>query len=716
MAGAKDVLRDAGELLGAAEALIRDHERARAEVLGVLEPLRREVVDRQLAAIPIERLRDVTSGRLRLGALEKAGYETVGDVLRAGRSGLRLLPGVGAQTADAMDAAARQIEEAAVRAAPVRLDAGERDPRVTALVVALHRLVAVGPDRVRAARAAGSLVERLAAAVEEARPARSRWRMRFLRARRREAVRAALARVADAVEREERAGTGLLLAQVSADLLRPDVPGVEAWAGFEAEASEYRTLLAEIAALEPDRGAGEGHLPDDLAARVRAEPLDESRLRVSLRGYQAFGARFALAQRRVVLGDEMGLGKTVQAIAVIAHLAAAGEGRFLVVCPASVLVNWLREFHARSDLPAVAAHGPDRAAVLADWARDGGVAVTTLDSLHALEVPGYVRVSMLVVDEAHFVKNPETRRSQAVAAWCGRTERVLFMTGTPMENRVAEFRNLVALLRPDLATDVRPVDAIAGPEAFRARVAPVYLRRNQQDVLLELPEVVRVDEWEELSEADAEAYRQAVRDGNFMAMRRAAYAVPAESAKLRRLVELVQESAENGLKVVVFSFFRDVLAAVREALGDGVAGPITGDVPAVRRQAMVDAFTAGDGHGVLLAQIQAGGVGLNFQAASVVIICEPQVKPALEEQAVARAHRMGQARRVQAHRLLTPGGVDQRMLEILGTKARLFDAYARRSDLAEAAPEAVDVSEPSLARRIVEEERERLDAGAREVS
>ncbi len=122
----------------------------------------------------------------------------------------------------------------------------------------------------------------------------------------------------------------------------------------------------------------------------------------------------------------------------------------------------------------------------------------------------------------------------------------------------------------------------------------------------------------------------------------------------------------------------------------------------------MDAFTAEPGHAVLLAQIQAGGVGLNLQAASVVILCEPQVKPTMETQAVARAHRMGQVRTVQVHRLLTPGSVDERMLEILHVKSMLFDQYARRSDLAEQTPDALDISEQSLARQIVAEEQERL--------
>jgi hypothetical protein len=113
---------------------------------------------------------------------------------------------------------------------------------------------------------------------------------------------------------------------------------------------------------------------------------------------------------------------------------------------------------------------------------------------------------------------------------------------------------------------------------------------------------------------------------------------------------------------------------------------------------------------VLLAQVQAGGVGLNLQAASVVVLCEPQIKPTMEEQAIARAHRMGQIRRVQVHRLLAADSVDQRLLEILAGKSRSFDAYARRSDTAESAPEAVDVAEQSLARQIVAAEQQRLGA------
>ncbi len=709
---AREVLAEARRLRDAAGAVLADHAGAVEAVRTALAPLHDELADRELESIPVARLRDVTEGRLRLGALEAAGYESVGRVLRAGRYQLRQIPGVGAHTADQALAAAGQIRRAVGETVALHLDADQPEPRTTALVVALHRLVEAGPEARRAVRAAGDLARVLAPLLVEARPAGGRLRGWLSGPRRRQRARAAIARLLELAEEAATRDVPALLRQASVDLLRGPATEVEAWVGFELSSAEYYSVLAEVSGQAPDRAAAEGFLPDDVAERVRAQPLDDTHCRVSLRGYQSFGARFALAQRRVILGDEMGLGKTIQAIAALAHLAAEGRTHFLVVCPASVLVNWTREIGARSALRAVPLHGPERRDAFAEWREAGGVGVTTFDALRAFtppeEGPDEGGLGMLVVDEAHYVKNPETRRSRTVAEWVGRCDRVLFLTGTPMENRVAEFRTLVRHLQPELLPRIGDDSGVAGSRAFRRAVAPAYLRRNQQDVLTELPELLHTDEWEELSAADEDAYRRAVLAGNFMAMRRAAYADPEKSAKLQRLRELVEEAADNGLKVVVFSYFLDVLGTVRAALGSEAFGPLSGAVPPTRRQRLVDEFGAAPGHAVLLAQIEAGGIGLNLQAASVVILCEPQIKPTIEHQAVARAHRMGQVRPVQVHRLLATSGVDQRMVELLETKSRLFDAYARRSDVAEATPDAVDVSDAALARRIVEEEQRRL--------
>jgi SNF2 family DNA or RNA helicase len=181
-----------------------------------------------------------------------------------------------------------------------------------------------------------------------------------------------------------------------------------------------------------------------------------------------------------------------------------------------------------------------------------------------------------------------------------------------------------------------------------------------------------------------------------------------QPSKLERLVELVEESIDSGQKVIVFSFFRSVIEQVMQALGERAIGPITGSVSSTQRQNIVDQFQVSPTPLALVGQIQAAGTGLNIQAASVIILCEPQIKPSLEVQAIARAHRMGQVRKVQVHRLILPESVDEQMLAMLARKQTEFDDYARDSDLANSAIGAKEVSEESIAKVIVMDERRRL--------
>jgi superfamily II DNA or RNA helicase len=709
--GERNVIARGSRLYEIAQALIGDHVRAVEAARAAFAPLQDAVVERELDAIPVARLQDVTEGRLRLANVEKGGYRTVGSVLEEQPYRLRQIPGVGEQTVNHLLAAARQLAAATRETVTVHIDVDHPDPGTTALVTALHVLVEAGPEARRAVDRATAVSERLGRLLVEAKPAGGRFRMLLTGREKKARALAAVEEIQSLAFEADQAGLPELMAQASVDLLRGSSSDIAAWVDFEFRSAEYYSLLAEISGQLLDTAAAEGYLPEDIAERVRTQPLDDSHRRVSLRGYQAFGARFVLAQRRVILGDEMGLGKTIQAIAVLAHLAADGQSHFMVICPSSVLVNWTREIESRSTLRVMMLHGPDRHEAFADWKGRGGVAVTTFNALREFPPPGGGEVGLVVVDEAHFVKNPKALRSQAVALWAQRCERSLFMTGTPMENRVVEFRSLVQMLDGGVAQSLGERDAWMGSVAFRKAVAPVYLRRNQKDVLTELPSLLYTDEWGELSSSDEEAYREAVRSGNFMAMRRAAYIRPEKSEKLNRLREIVQEACENDQKTVVFSFFKDVLGIVKEAITTGptpLFGPLTGSIPAGRRQQVVDDFAGVQGPAILLAQIEAGGIGLNLQTASVVIICEPQIKPTIEHQAVARAHRMGQVRPVHVHRLLATGGVDERMVKMLEKKTRLFDAYARRSAVAEATPDAVDVSNTDLARRIVEEEQARL--------
>src|SRR5690606_4947783 len=246
---------------------------------------------------------------------------------------------------------------------------------------------------------AGELAQSLPAAAT----ATSRLRMFVAGRRKRQAALDALQTVRQTVAAAREGG----LVESVTGILRAHGATTEPaalWEEFAERAAEYYGLLGEIVDLGLDAHAAEGFLPEEIVAAVNQQQLDDTYRRVSLRGYQAFGARFALVQRRVMLGDEMGLGKTIQAIAAMAHLRALGHTHFLVVCPASVLVNWMREISQRSLLRSFRLHGPERDANLRRWLRSGDVAVTTFDTLRNLGIPQNLDIGLLVVDEAHYVK------------------------------------------------------------------------------------------------------------------------------------------------------------------------------------------------------------------------------------------------------------------------------------------------------------------------
>ncbi|WP_308122449.1 DEAD/DEAH box helicase [Streptomyces sp. WAC04114] len=676
--------------LAAMDRALHSETEFRAAVSAAGNAVRQAEVRKLLTEMPVERLKDATSGRLRINALTGAGIGNVQQVLDQA-SQMRSLPGVGETTGNRMVGAARTIWQTTLDEMPVRIDIKNRSQATTKLLTALRTW-----DAARSIRSATADLD----AADAVRPllqgldSRASHVVLVPQARTVAELRSALAAV-------ERRGAGLDGGT--------DVAGGDPWDDFSARPADYYAMLAELGFLADDAEKSQGDLPAEVVTAVRELKLDTSHLKASLRGYQSFGARFAIVQRKVIIGDEMGLGKTVESLAVLAHLHAKGSSHFLVVCPAAVVTNWVREVRAKSDLRAYRLHGPGRDDALKSWIRNGGVAVTTYDTLGWMEgrIPERVAPACLVFDEAHYIKNPDARRTQRSTALIHASERAVLLTGTPLENRIEEFRNLVGYLRPDLSISASEL----APRQFRKQVAPAYLRRNQEDVLTELPERVEVDEWMPMSSADEQRYRAAVIEGNFAAMRQAALLAGVRSGKMQRLIDIVQEAEDNGRKVLVFSYFRHVLDEVTAVLPGKVFGPLTGSVPAAKRQSMVDEFSQAPDGAVLVAQIVAGGVGLNIQAASVVVICEPQLKPTTEWQAIGRSHRMGQLESVQVHRLLSEEGVDQRIIEILARKNQLFAEFARVSETADSAPEAFDITDAELAREIVAAERERLLTG-----
>ncbi|WP_314645670.1 DEAD/DEAH box helicase [uncultured Microbacterium sp.] len=656
--------------------------------------LRHAETERVIAEMPIDRLRDATRDRIRTSPLEAAGMRTVGDVLRQAAR-ITQLPGIGDVTAQRIRGAAQTLWQAAYDEMPARIDVKSPRPETYALVKALSawdaaRTLKNARHDLESADALRGLAEALTAQPSHL------------------VIGGADAAASELLPAANSVITRARSLSVGGAASAPH----DAWQDFLARPADYFVMLQELGFLVEDEDAVTGGLPEEIIAAIRKLELDGTHLTASLRGYQSFAARFALVQRKVIIGDEMGLGKTVEAIAVLAHLRAKGSHHGLVVCPAAVVTNWMREVQSKSSLRAHRLHGPGRVAALRSWRTGGGVAVTTYESLGWLlpELEGNADIACVVFDEAHYIKNFAAQRARRSAELITATPRAILLTGTPLENRIGEFKTLVEYVRPDLVVDVSGLR----PRLFRQQVAPAYLRRSQEDVLTELPELVQIEEWLPMSSADERAYREAVYDGNFQAMRQAAALDRRESEKLQHLAEIVAEAEENGRKVIVFSNFLRVLDEAKAALPGRVFGPITGRVPAAKRQQIVDEFSAARDGAVLVAQIAAGGVGLNIQAASVVVICEPQLKPTSEWQAIARARRMGQLQSVQVHRLLSEDGVDRRIWDILATKTALFEEFAALSETADAAPEALDVSEAELVRDVVDAERRRLFPGLQE--
>ena len=556
-----------------------------------------------------------------------------------------------------------------------------------------------------------------------------------------------------------------------------------AWNDFARRPIEYYQVLEEIAPERFDSDEDGYGLSDEIREDVANTPVDLTGLKCTLRGYQIWGVKYILRQKRVLLGDEMGLGKTIQALAAMVSLrneltkepeespaeaaqpalapaepvpaeaaqplvAPAAEPqlapeadqpapapvapetaepipapaqprsplqddsdivlsalthppRFLVICPASVIVNWCREVEGKSDLVAYNLHDNNRDTSFRTWTEEGGVAVTNYESLeNHFKIDEDFEIDMIVVDEAHYIKNTAAKRSQNVLSLCEHTDRMLFMTGTPLENNVGEMIHLMDYLQHDVAQLAQQVSMTAYADDFKEKICPVYYRRKRESVLSELPDLTDIKEWCDMTPEDERAYEDDVLTGSFMDVRRVSWRNEDylnTSAKVQRLREIVEDAAEDSRKILVFSFFLDTLEKIRTVFGTQCVGVINGAVPVEERQNIVDAFEAAPAGSVLAAQIQSGGTGLNIQSASVVILCEPQYKPSTENQAIGRAHRMGQTRDVLVYRLLCPDTVDERMIEIIEAKQAEFDTFADESNAAakdaESEKSGVDVNE-----------------------
>jgi SNF2 family DNA or RNA helicase len=436
-------------------------------------------------------------------------------------------------------------------------------------------------------------------------------------------------------------------------------------------------------------------------------------LQAELRDYQRDGflflARLAQAGLGACLADDMGLGKTVQALALL--LARARSGPALVVAPTSVCRNWHDE--ARRFAPQLRVHAlgdaADRAACLGSVVAGDVLLVSYGLLVVCAEMLVQKRFATIVFDEAHALKNPDTRRAAAARALFGDAR--VALTGTPVENRLGELHALFDQLAPGLlGARERFERAFASPIAqgdkhaaaqLRTVVRPFVLRRTKAQVLDELPEKTEITRVVSPS-ADERAFYEALRrralerveKATRTAGNRARIDVLAEITKLRRaaidprlvggdeapagaklevLAEIVRELGEEGHRALVFSQFLEVLDRAGERLAaDGVrCVRLDGTMNADARAAAVEAFQSAQAD-VFLLSLRAGGVGMNLTAADYVIHLDPWWNPAVEDQATDRAHRIGQQRPVTVVRLVTEGTIEEKVLRLHASKRALY--------------------------------------------
>ncbi len=670
------------ERLGAAESALESCRREVISASGMM--VDREVLD-VLRAVPVEELNRDKRG-IRVKSLRDAGFCSIADLASASVYAIEAVNGISREGAVTIKGIVADMVKKTRQGMKIRLSLDSKTPESTALVTAVAKYRALRPvaDRCRKLLAENQQQTGYAIAGLTAAEGGLSWLFASKQKRQRAAESFELLSKLMSGEYGQNARALIRRAEEITGL-SPDT----AWRDFAAGPVGFFNTIEDIVPGILGNDDSVYGLPEDLAQEVREAELLPEGLLCELRRYQEWGVRYILHQGRVLLGDEMGLGKTVQAIAVMVSLKNAGATHFLVVCPASVLTNWCREVRKMSTLPVTRVHGPDRDAALNEWLEKGGVAVTTYETTSSLDLPEDLKPELLVVDEAHYIKNPDARRTRSVKRICARARRLLFMTGTALENRVDEMIELVNILRPDIAVTLRSMASLSAAPRFREAVAPVYYRRRREDVLTELPELIENREWCSLSPEEEMAYDSAVLRGSFTDARRVSWNMPdlSLSSKAQRLLELVEEAESEGRKVIVFSFFLDTVRKVTGLLGERCMSPITGSVSPPRRQEIVDEFESAPAGAVLPAQIQSGGTGLNIQSASVVVICEPQFKPSIENQAISRAYRMGQTRNVLVYRLLCEGTVDERITALLEDKQAVFDAFADKSVAAGAEPE-----------------------------
>jgi SNF2 family DNA or RNA helicase len=406
--------------------------------------------------------------------------------------------------------------------------------------------------------------------------------------------------------------------------------------------------------------------------------------------YQLKGIAFLMPRHAALLADEMGLGKTAQVIIAMRLLLHGGMmRRALVVCPKPLVINWTRELRTwGADIPfeVIGGDGPARQA---SWFHSRAPVklvnyeLLTRDAVWAADERCHF--DLVVLDEAQRIKNKESKTAQVVRTL--RRDRSWAMTGTPIENRTEDLVNIFAFVDPGRIPPETPARQL--PQL----TADCILRRVKEEVATDMPPKIVRDAYLELTPAQRAAYDLAEKEGVVrlnalgdtisvqhvfelvMRLKQICNFDPltGHSAKLEQLLADMAEVADSGRKAIVFSQWVEPLEALARALAP--FGPLLyhGKIAHAQRQPTLDRFKSDTSKHVLLMSYGTGSVGLNLQFTNYVFLFDRWWNPAVEDQAINRAHRLGQKEPVFVTRFVSQGTIEGRIAEVLERKRQLFN-------------------------------------------
>jgi len=405
-----------------------------------------------------------------------------------------------------------------------------------------------------------------------------------------------------------------------------------------------------------------------------------------------------------VLADDMGLGKTIQVLAFLLGRKKESKLPSLVVAPKSLIFNWIDEAKKFAPTLKVVRYVGEGRKKLSQEIGDADILVTTYGTLRSdIEKLREQEFDVAIIDEAQFIKNPKSLAS--IACKRLRAKHRLALTGTPIENSIQDLLSILEFTNPGLLRFSAGENAPKDVESALARLLrPFMLRRTKEAVLTELPEKTEQVLFCEMSKEEAEyyavireKYRESIEQSvtknglaksklhvleALLRLRQASCHAGLideskrgePSAKLELLLSQIKEVIAEGHKALVFSQFTSLLSIVKTSLdADGIAYEYL-DGQTVDRKSPVDRFQSEEGCPVFLVSLKAGGTGLNLTAADYVFILDPWWNPAVEAQAIGRAHRMGQTNKVFAYRLVARGTVEEKILELQKKKKDLAES------------------------------------------